>query len=239
MAVRRVCIALLYGLIFFTLPSVCLAQQTASSFTGNSCSGDKSTVDRSVTDAQSASIPGVQVTLTCGQTVVTGTTDGSGMVHFDVSAGSYALQAQASGFDAKGVKLQIIASAGSQHFDVTMNVQGHNESVTVSASNGTLVSATDIGTRTDTALRDVPQSLQIVSKQVLDQQQARSMNDVLRNVAGVTIPWTSGGRYLLPFKVILSFSYQRMKMSLPSMFRFRLTSTSMWIGNQESRWTLL
>jgi iron complex outermembrane receptor protein len=126
---------------------------------------------------------------------VTGTTDGSGIVHFDVAAGSYMFRSQASGFDVKENKLQVAASAGPQHFEVTMNVQGRNDTVTVSATNRTLVSATDIGTRTDTALRDVPQSLQIVSKQVLDQQQARSMNDVLRNVAGVTIPWTSGGRY--------------------------------------------
>lgn len=188
MAAPRLCTVFLYGLISLALPAFTQSQQAV-------CSGDKTTVDFTIADAQSASIAGAQVSLTCGVSIVTGTTDGSGMIHFDVPSGGYTLHTQASGFDAKDTKLQIVSSAGSQHFDVILSVQGHNETVTVSASNGTLVSATDIGTRTDTALRDVPQSLQIVSKQVLDQQQARSMNDVLRNVAGVTIPWTSGGRY--------------------------------------------
>jgi len=195
MAAPRMCAVFLCGLIALVLPSMSWSQQVVSSSSERSCSGDKTMVDLTIADAQSASIPGAQVSLACGETVVRGTTDGSGMIHFDIPSGSYTLSTQASGFDAKETKLQIAASAGSQHFDVTMSVQGHNEAVTVSASNGTLVSATDIGTRTDTALRDVPQSLQIVSRQVLDQQQARSMNDVLRNVAGVTIPWTSGGRY--------------------------------------------
>jgi iron complex outermembrane receptor protein len=69
------------------------------------------------------------------------------------------------------------------------------DTVNVSAGRGPVMSATDIGRRTETELRDIPQSLQIVPRQVSRQQQARNMNDVLRNVTGVTISWTSGGRY--------------------------------------------
>ncbi|MBW4509446.1 MAG: TonB-dependent siderophore receptor [Scytonematopsis contorta HA4267-MV1] len=43
-----------------------------------------------------------------------------------------------------------------------------------------------VGTRTDTPLRDIPQSIQVVPQQVLQDRQARSIRDGLENVSGVT-----------------------------------------------------
>ncbi|MBW4477591.1 MAG: TonB-dependent siderophore receptor [Tolypothrix brevis GSE-NOS-MK-07-07A] len=45
---------------------------------------------------------------------------------------------------------------------------------------------TSVGTRTDTPLRDIPQSIQVVPRQVLQDRQARSITDGLENVSGVT-----------------------------------------------------
>ncbi len=45
---------------------------------------------------------------------------------------------------------------------------------------------TSVGTRTDTPLRDVPQSIQVIPQQVLQDQQARSILDGLSNAVGVT-----------------------------------------------------
>ncbi|MEM1256787.1 MAG: TonB-dependent siderophore receptor [Cyanobacteria bacterium P01_H01_bin.21] len=41
------------------------------------------------------------------------------------------------------------------------------------------------GTRTDTPLRDVPQSIQVIPQEVLEDQQVIRLNDALRNVSGV------------------------------------------------------
>jgi len=41
-------------------------------------------------------------------------------------------------------------------------------------------------TRTDTPLRDIPQSIQVVPQQVIRDQQVTSLNEALRNVSGVT-----------------------------------------------------
>ncbi|MEM0981576.1 MAG: TonB-dependent receptor [Cyanobacteria bacterium P01_H01_bin.58] len=41
-------------------------------------------------------------------------------------------------------------------------------------------------TRTDTPLRDVPQSIQVIPQEVLEDQQVFRLNDALRNVSGVT-----------------------------------------------------
>lgn len=42
-------------------------------------------------------------------------------------------------------------------------------------------------TRTDTPLRDIPQSIQVVPKQVIEDQRANRLEDVVRNVSGVSV----------------------------------------------------
>jgi iron complex outermembrane recepter protein len=49
------------------------------------------------------------------------------------------------------------------------------------------------GTRTDTPLRDIPQSIQVVPQQVLRDQQATRLEDALRNVPGVTQSFSYAG----------------------------------------------
>ncbi|UKO96920.1 TonB-dependent siderophore receptor [Nostoc sp. UHCC 0870] len=41
------------------------------------------------------------------------------------------------------------------------------------------------GTKTDTSLRDIPQAIQVIPRQVLQDQQVRRLNDALRNAPGV------------------------------------------------------
>ena len=41
-------------------------------------------------------------------------------------------------------------------------------------------------TRTDTPLKDIPQSIQVVPEQVIEDQQANTLEDVLRNISGVS-----------------------------------------------------
>ncbi|MGG6266566.1 MULTISPECIES: TonB-dependent siderophore receptor [unclassified Leptolyngbya] len=73
---------------------------------------------------------------------------------------------------------------------------GEEEEITVTgAQDGYRVPNTSVGTRTDTPLRDIPQSIQVVPQQVLQDRQARSITEALENVSGVTSIWsTAGGR---------------------------------------------
>jgi iron complex outermembrane recepter protein len=48
------------------------------------------------------------------------------------------------------------------------------------------VTDTNAGTRTDTPLRDIPQSIQIVPEQVLEEQQVNTLNEAVKNVPGAT-----------------------------------------------------
>lgn len=62
-----------------------------------------------------------------------------------------------------------------------------------------------VGTRTDTPLRDIPQSIQIVPQQVLEDRQARRITDGVENVSGVTSITTAGGSR--DYFTIRGFSY--------------------------------
>ena len=48
-------------------------------------------------------------------------------------------------------------------------------------------------TRTDTPLRDIPQSVQVIPRQVIEDQQVIQLDEAVRNVSGVTSGGTSGG----------------------------------------------
>jgi len=56
-------------------------------------------------------------------------------------------------------------------------------------------SDTSVGTRTDTPLRDIPQAIQVIPEQVLEDRQVRSITEGLQNAVGVTsISSTSSSR---------------------------------------------
>jgi len=59
------------------------------------------------------------------------------------------------------------------------------EIVVTGEQDGYRVPNSSIGTRTDTPLRDSPQSIQVVPQQVLEDQQVNTFNEALQNVPGV------------------------------------------------------
>jgi iron complex outermembrane recepter protein len=60
------------------------------------------------------------------------------------------------------------------------------ELVVTGEQDGYRVPEASTATKTDTPLRDVPQAIQVIPRQVLQDQQVRRLNDALRNAPGVT-----------------------------------------------------
>lgn len=75
------------------------------------------------------------------------------------------------------------------------NVTGlHDQARTaIGPLTGYQASHSSVGTKTDAPLRDIPQSIQVVPRQVLEDQQANSMADALSNVSSVQRGNTHGG----------------------------------------------
>ncbi|MEM1256695.1 MAG: TonB-dependent siderophore receptor [Cyanobacteria bacterium P01_H01_bin.21] len=61
---------------------------------------------------------------------------------------------------------------------------------------GYLATEASTATRTDTPLRDIPNSIQVIPRQVIEDQQAIGIEDVLENAAGVTFQGNDDGRGL-------------------------------------------
>ncbi|MCV9880791.1 TonB-dependent siderophore receptor [Brenneria izbisi] len=60
--------------------------------------------------------------------------------------------------------------------------------------NGYRATRSATGTKTDTALRDIPQSIQVVPRAVITDRQTTSLSEALQNVSGVQQSGTSGNR---------------------------------------------
>ena len=67
-------------------------------------------------------------------------------------------------------------------------------SVTGEPETGYRVERTTTATRTDTAIRDIPAAIQVIPQEVIQDQGATSVREVLRNVSGVTFEDAGGGR---------------------------------------------
>ena len=75
--------------------------------------------------------------------------------------------------------------------------QAPNDSIRIVVTGeqeGYFVPDASTATRTDTPLRDVPQSIQVIPRQVIENQQAIGLDEVLENAAGVTFQGDDGGR---------------------------------------------
>lgn len=68
--------------------------------------------------------------------------------------------------------------------------------VTANLKEGYAPSDASVGTRTDSPIRDVPQAIQVVPQQIIEDQQAIEVEEVVENVGGVTFLGDNDGRGL-------------------------------------------
>ena len=101
-----------------------------------------------------------------------------------LDAGRYAISVAADGF-ATTTETMSVPQTGSQSRAFTLQVAGVKEAVTVTANGGYQLPATTSGTKTLTPLRDVPQSITVVTQQLMKDQAMTSMGDVVRYVPGI------------------------------------------------------
>ncbi|GAB3221335.1 hypothetical protein GCM10027423_54120 [Spirosoma arcticum] len=130
---------------------------------------------------------GINVTL---QGTMLGTiTDGRGeFILRQVPAGTYTLVATGVGYSASGQNIAVspgkVTALTLQLNETTRSLQ--EVVVTGGREKPYVEPIVESGTRTATPLRDIPQAIQVVPRQVLQEQQMYRLSDVYKNVAGVT-----------------------------------------------------
>ncbi len=140
-----------------------------------------------VLDPSKAPIAGAQITaIPDGQTAGPSTvTDQRGEFTLTLAPGRYTLKVAASGFREISETANL-SSATPQPREFTLDIAEVREAVSVSAPAGYRVPAISSATKTLTPLRNVPQSVTVVTQQLMRDQLMTSIGDVVRYVPGIT-----------------------------------------------------
>ena len=149
-----------------------------------------------VKDSGGALIVGAEITLKNGKgkTIDKTKTDSAGEFALDCfDEGEYTLNISKEGMSPI-VKNLSLRKENLQVSDIVLETQALTETVTVEIEPAFVASSTETATKTLTPLRDVPQSVEIVNRQLLDSQAARSLQDALYNVTAVSVAQGEGRR---------------------------------------------
>jgi iron complex outermembrane recepter protein len=113
-------------------------------------------------------------------------------------------QVQVAQQDASTIRVTVVGKESLPKTEVTLKTGGlayslnpeadesDEEIVVTGEGQGYRVPNTSVGTKTDTPLRDIPQSIQVVPQEVIKDQQLTRLDDALRNVPGVSQDFNSG-----------------------------------------------
>lgn len=178
-----------YKLLFFTLIIFVL------SFSAFSQSVEKC-FQGSVKDANNAVIIGANVLLkdADGKTIERTQTDVNGEFRLGCFAkGEYILTISNDGMSPVEKKINF-TKENLQVSDIVLETQGVSEVVQVEIEPAFITSTSQTVTKTATPLRDIPQSVEIVNRQLIDSQAVRSMQDALYNVTAVSVAQGEGRR---------------------------------------------
>ena len=149
-----------------------------------------------VVDPNGAAVPGALVTAEAKgrPSVYSATTDQNGEFVLAVGPGDYVVKVSAKGFS-EASQAVTLSQEGGASLEVTLQVAGVDGTVTVfTAGGGYQTDVVSSATKTATVLRDVPQSVAVVAKEQLNDQQMQSITDVVLYTPGLMAQQGEGNR---------------------------------------------
>jgi catecholate siderophore receptor len=141
-----------------------------------------------VLDPTGAPLAGARVTAqpnTRGSSASSTVTDERGEFTIAIEPGTSTLKVAAAGFAELSQRVNS-AQVGTGPREFVLQIAGVRESVSVTASAGYDVPASSSPTKTLTPLRDVPQSITVVTQELIKDQLMMSIGDVVKYVPGIT-----------------------------------------------------
>ena len=114
------------------------------------------------------------------------TTDQNGEFSIAVEPGEYEVKIDASGFS-EVVQTVSLSRAGNASLEIVLQVSGVAGSVTVLGAGAYQTDVIGSATKTLTPLRDVPQSVTVITKEQIRDQQMQSIGDVVRYTPGLSV----------------------------------------------------
>lgn len=148
--------------------------------------GNSATLSGKVFDPNHAVVAGAHVRAESSASHGDARTDENGEFSLRLSPGEYVLSVEAEGFARTTQNISLKAAAES--LDVSLSLAASTATVTVMATDafGYRADAAASATRTLTSLRDIPQTINVVSKEQIADQSMRSIADVVNYLPGIT-----------------------------------------------------
>ncbi|HTT18413.1 MAG TPA: TonB-dependent receptor [Candidatus Sulfotelmatobacter sp.] len=178
---NRLAAVLLLGFLLGVAWSVAGAQQLAGS----------TTITGQVEDSTGSVIIGARITLRdpAGNLVASTTTNSEGQFSLPgVTPGQYVLQAENKGFEKlrRDVSVSATTTPVGQPLRITMQVESVRQTVSVTDSGAYIVPDATTATKSDAPIRDLPQAIEIRTRQMLDDLGGTQTSyEVAKTVAGV------------------------------------------------------
>ncbi|HET6670283.1 MAG TPA: TonB-dependent siderophore receptor [Pyrinomonadaceae bacterium] len=147
--------------------------------------GGQSSVRGRVLDPDGAVIPGATITVEAkGRIVLTTNSNSSGDFFLTLDAGEYLLKVSAEGFtEARQAVTLKPGTPGS--LDIALQLAASSAFVTVTDGGGYLTESLGSATKTLTALRDIPQSITVITSEQIKDQSLQSLAEVVTYVPGI------------------------------------------------------
>ena len=134
-----------------------------------------------ITDASGVPLERAAVEARCGASVHNGITAADGHVTLDLRTGTYQVTARAPGFAT--LTQQVDSAAGSA--TLALPVAASSDTVNVTADTGFVPYESNAGSKTNSLLIEVPQSISIVNQREMEARQVITMNEALRYTPGI------------------------------------------------------
>jgi catecholate siderophore receptor len=166
--------------LLFVLPAAARAQTQAN-------------VHGTVLDPSRAPIVGARVVARAANTTISTVSDAEGKFSLWLEPGPYTVTVTATGFEQLARPTAAPAS-GAASIEFVLELGVIHEAVNVGADSGYTASLTTTATKTSTPLRDVPQAVTVITREVIADQDMRAIADVVRYVPGVGTAQGEGNR---------------------------------------------
>ncbi|MXX85049.1 MAG: TonB-dependent siderophore receptor [Acidobacteria bacterium] len=147
----------------------------------------------SVVDSTGGAIRGARITAhQDGELVGETRSSGDGSYAFSLAPGEYLVEVQASGFDPAARTVEV--DSGAAGHDFQLELTGLAESVNVTARvEGYVAETATTGSKLDLSRIEVPQSISVVPRDVIEDRIVVNLSDTADNAAGVTSRTSYGG----------------------------------------------
>ncbi len=121
-------------------------------------------------------------------------TDQNGEFSLPLEPGEYTVRVTAPGFAEASQVVRLARTTSSPALEVVLQVAGDTSTVTVTDSAGYQVEVVASATKTLTPLRDIPQTITVVTKEQLRDQSLQSITDVVTYIPGISSHQGEGNR---------------------------------------------